>query len=152
MIALADHLGFAVVRHEKNIPMSYPLRGEVVHMYPREYAAAAKVLAYVNAQLDHRLVADEAVAIALHLVNAGFASGDLSFTYQMTGVFTQLFDIMGVEYEREFDRNSVNAARFIPFAGEFVHGGSETMKSLRVILDKDGKVEAFSVMGTSDKP
>ncbi|WP_239536145.1 CAT RNA binding domain-containing protein [Rhodococcoides fascians] len=113
VIALADHLSFAVVRHEKNMPMSYPLRGEVVHMYPREYSAATKVLEFVNSQLDHPLVLDEAVAIALHLVNAGFASGDLSFTYQMTGVFTQLFDIMGAEYNRVFDRDSVNAARFI---------------------------------------
>ncbi|MDF2468953.1 MAG: phosphocarrier protein HPr [Rhodococcus erythropolis] len=113
VIALADHLSFAVVRNEKNMPMSYPLRGEVVHMYPREYTAATKVLQYVNAQLDRPLVMDEAVAIALHLVNAGFASGDLSYTYQMTGVFTQLFDIMGIEYGRVFDRESVNAARFI---------------------------------------
>ncbi|KQU07143.1 phosphocarrier protein HPr [Rhodococcus sp. Leaf7] len=113
VIALADHLSFAVVRSEKNMPMSYPLRGEVVHMYPREYAVATKVLEYVNTQLDRPLVVDEAIAIALHLVNAGFASGDLSFTYQMTGVFTQLFDIMGVEYDRVFDRDSVNAARFI---------------------------------------
>lgn len=113
VIALADHLSFAVVRNEKNMPMSYPLRGEVVHMYPREYLAATKVLDYVNERLDTPLVLDEAVAIALHLVNAGFASGDLSYTYQMTGVFTQLFDILGAEYGRAFDRDTVNAARFI---------------------------------------
>ncbi|GGG03175.1 transcription antiterminator BglG [Rhodococcoides trifolii] len=113
VIALADHLSFAIVRTEKNMPMSYPLRGEVVHLYPREYAAATKVLNYVNDRLDKPLAADEAVAITLHLVNAGFASGDLSYTYQMTGVFTQLFDIMGAANNRVFDRDSVNAARFI---------------------------------------
>ena len=36
--------------------------------------------------------------IALHLVNAGFATGDLSFTYQMTGVFTQLFEVLEQAY------------------------------------------------------
>ncbi|MDI9893663.1 PRD domain-containing protein [Rhodococcus sp. IEGM 1381] len=113
VIALADHLSFAIVRSENAIPMTYPLRGEVVHLYPDEYAAATKVLTYINTQLSTPLNMDEAVAVALHLVNAGFASGDLSYTYQMTGVFTQLFDIMGAEYNREFDRDSVNAARFI---------------------------------------
>ncbi|MGV8872572.1 MAG: PRD domain-containing protein [Rhodococcus sp. (in: high G+C Gram-positive bacteria)] len=113
VIALADHLSFAIVRSEKNMPMNYPLKGEVVHLYPNEYEAATNVLDFVNNELQTPLVMDEAVAITLHLVNAGFSSGDLSYTYQMTGVFTQLFDILGAAYDREFDRHSVNAARFI---------------------------------------
>ncbi|MGB3771909.1 MAG: PRD domain-containing protein [Rhodococcus sp. (in: high G+C Gram-positive bacteria)] len=113
VIALADHLSFAIVRTEKSMPMSYPLRGEVTHLYPDEFAAARTVLEFVNSRIETPLDIDEAVPIALHLVNAGFATGDLSYTYQMTGVFTQLFEIVGAAYNRVIDRNSVSAARFI---------------------------------------
>jgi beta-glucoside operon transcriptional antiterminator len=112
-IALADHLSFAIRRLQLGMPFDYPLRAEVSHLYPEELLAARRILAHVNAQLEVPLADDEAVPITLHLVNAGFATGDLSYTYQMTGVFAQLFEVLEQAYERPFDRNSVNAARFI---------------------------------------
>ena len=39
--------------------------------------------------------------------------GDLSFTYQMTGVFNQLFEVLEQASGRPIDRDNVNAARFI---------------------------------------
>jgi beta-glucoside operon transcriptional antiterminator len=112
-IALADHLSFAIKRLQLGMPFDYPLRAEVSHLYPAELQAARRILEHINAQLEVPLADDEAVPITLHLVNAGFATGDLSYTYQMTGVFTQLFEVLEQAYERPFDRNTVNAARFI---------------------------------------
>ncbi|SDB81350.1 transcriptional antiterminator, BglG family [Raineyella antarctica] len=113
VVALADHLSFAIKRAHSGIGMEYPLRSEVSHLYPRELAAATKIVAYVNSRLDEPIPQDEAVAITLHLVNAGFASGDLSETYRMTGLFRQLFEVVEQAYGRPFDRDSVSAARFI---------------------------------------
>ena len=112
-IALADHLSFAIKRLQLGMPFDYPLRAEVSHLYPAELQAARRILEHINAHLEVPLADDEAVPITLHLVNAGFATGDLSYTYQMTGVFTQLFEVLEQAYERPFDRNTVNAARFI---------------------------------------
>ena len=112
-IALADHLSFAIKRLQLGMPFDYPLRAEVSHLYPAELLAARRILDHVNAHLEIPLADDEAVPITLHLVNAGFATGDLSYTYQMTGVFAQLFEVLEQAYERPFDRNTVNAARFI---------------------------------------
>lgn len=112
-VALADHLSFAIKRLHLGLRFDYPLRGEVSHLYPAELETARRVLEHVNAHLDAPLSDDEAIPITLHLVNAGFATGDLSYTYQMTGVFTQLFEVLEQAYDRPFDRNSVNAARFI---------------------------------------
>ncbi|MEE2522040.1 PRD domain-containing protein [Pseudarthrobacter sp. J75] len=112
-IALADHLSFAIKRMRQGLMFDYPLRAEVTHLYPEELRAARRILEFVNSRLEAPLVEDEAVAIALHLVNAGFATGDLSYTYQMTGVFAQLFEVLEQAYSRPFDRNTVNAARFI---------------------------------------
>ena len=55
----------------------------------------------------------EATALAMHLVNAGFATGDLSYTYTMTGVIQQLLDIIDHSYGITLDRSSVNVGRFI---------------------------------------
>ena len=113
VVGLADHLSFAIKRLRQGVDIEYPLRAEVAHLYPDELRIAQRILDHVNARLDRPLPEAEAVPIALHLVNAGFASGDLSFTYQMTGVFTQLFEVLEQAYGRPFDRNTINAARFI---------------------------------------
>jgi beta-glucoside operon transcriptional antiterminator len=113
VVALADHLSFAIKRVLKGIQLEYPLHAEVAHLYPDELAVAERIVAYVNERITMPLPAEEAVPIALHLVNAGFSSGDLSFTYQMTGVFQQLFDVLEKAFDRTIDRDTVNAARFI---------------------------------------
>ncbi len=112
-IALADHLSFAIKRLQDGIDFEYPLEAEVSHLYPDELRAARRILSHVNTTLDTPLADGEAVSIAMHLVNAGFASGDLSFTYQMTGVFAQLFDVLEQATSRPIDRETVNSARFI---------------------------------------
>lgn len=113
VVALADHLSFAIKRLRQGLNIEYPLRAEVAHLYPDELRMAQQIVDFVNARLEEALPRDEAVAVALHLVNAGFASGDLSYTYQMTGVFAQLFEVLEQAYGRSFDRETVNAARFI---------------------------------------
>jgi beta-glucoside operon transcriptional antiterminator len=113
VVGLADHLSFAIKRVRQGIDLEYPLRAEVAHLYPDELRMAQQVLDFVNTRVEQTLPDAEAVPIALHLVNAGFATGDLSLTYQMTGVFTQLFEVLEQAYGRQFDRDTVNAARFI---------------------------------------
>ncbi|OAE00430.1 PRD domain-containing protein [Arthrobacter sp. OY3WO11] len=113
VVALADHLSFAIKRLRQGLNIEYPLRAEVAHLYPDELRMAQQIVDFVNGRLEEALPRDEAVAVALHLVNAGFASGDLSYTYQMTGVFAQLFEVLEQAYGRSFDRETVNAARFI---------------------------------------
>jgi beta-glucoside operon transcriptional antiterminator len=113
VVALADHLSFAIKRLRQGLNIEYPLRAEVAHLYPDELRMAQQIVDFVNGRLEEPLPRDESVAVALHLVNAGFASGDLSYTYQMTGVFAQLFEVLEQAYGRAFDRETVNAARFI---------------------------------------
>ena len=72
------------------------------------------MLASLNARLDVTLPDGEAIALAMHLVNAGFATGDLSYTYTMTGVIQQLLDIIDHSYGITLDRSSVNVAGSSP--------------------------------------
>lgn len=113
VVALADHLSFAIKRTRANIVVDYPLRAEVVHLYPHEVALAERIVARVNRELETPLHPDETMPIALHLVNASFNTGDLSATYQMTGVFSQIFEVIEGSLGHPLDRDSANAARFI---------------------------------------
>lgn len=94
LVAVADHLSFAIKRVHQGIELEMPLRAEVEHLYPRELDRARRVLEHVNGRLPEPLPQDEAVAIAMHLVNAAMMGGDLSETYAMTGIIKQLFEVI----------------------------------------------------------
>lgn len=113
LVTLSDHLSFAIKRVRDGIRLDYPLESEVGHLFPTELAQARKVLAAINAESDVQLPDGEAVAIALHLVNVGFTTGDLSYTYKLTGILQQLLDVVGETYGRNLDNSSISVARFI---------------------------------------
>lgn len=113
LVTLSDHLNFAIKRVRENIRLDYPLEAELGHLFPAELAQARRVLDAVNAESDVQLPDGEAIAIALHLVNVGFTTGDLSYTYKLTGILQQLLDVVGQTYGRELDHQSISVARFI---------------------------------------
>lgn len=113
IVAIADHLSFAVKRAQAGQVSPHPLQTEISHMFPREYAMAQRSIAMIR---DNSMMIDdgEAVAIALHFINAlAFTSGDLSQTYAMTGLLSQIFDVVESAYGKTIITDSVNAARFI---------------------------------------
>ncbi len=113
IIPLADHISFAIKRVRQGIQMEYPLKAEVAHLYPAELAAAREAVELVVRRTGLPIPMDEAVPIALHFVNAQFATDDLSRTFRMTEVFRQVFEVLESAYARRFDASSMNAARFI---------------------------------------
>lgn len=117
LVALADHIGFAIMRAANGQRADYPLLAEVSQLYSEEYAQAQAILSHINRALNDRRIAplprSEAVAITLHLVNAGFATGDLSFTYTMTGVLQQLLTIIESDFGIALAPETVNVGRFI---------------------------------------
>lgn len=112
-IAIADHVAGALDRAARGTVIEYPLRAEVQTLYATEYAQARLLLKAINARMARQLDASEATALALHLVNAGFVSGDLSFTYTMTGVIQQMLAVVRERYGVDVSHESMNVARFI---------------------------------------
>jgi beta-glucoside operon transcriptional antiterminator len=113
VLPLADHISFAIKRVRQNLTIGYPLKAEVAHLYPAELAAARRAVALIRDRTNVQLDDDEAVPIALHFVNAAFATEDLSRTVKMTKLFEQVFEVLEIAYDRTFDTQSINAARFI---------------------------------------
>ena len=113
VIALADHISFALRRLAVGMRLEYPLQAEVQHLYAEEYEQAKALLAAINVRTERPLPADEAVGLALHLVNAGFATGDLSYTYKMTGIIQQMVAVIEQTYGLDLDSGSVSVGRFV---------------------------------------
>lgn len=116
-IALCDHIELALRRIKTGETLQYPLQAEVEHLYHAEYVQAGMFLKSLNTLLtanDHPpLPAHESIAVALHLVNAGFAGGNLAHTYTMTGLIQQVIDVIGATFGVRLDQTSVNTARLI---------------------------------------
>ena len=110
VVAIADHIHGAVNRGNA---VSYPLEAEVRHLYAKDFALAQQLLTAINGGLHRPLAPDEAVAITLHLVNAGFAVGDLSGTYRMTGLIQQILAVIGSHNNTELNSEDISVARFI---------------------------------------
>ena len=142
--AIADHVTGAAKRARMGTTVEYPLRAEVAHLYPDEAAQGERLLDVINRRLANAgadsaghgdngaagakggadsavapfapLPREEATALTLHLVNAGFNTGNLAHTYRMTGVIQQMLAVIGAEWGVEVDGASISTARFITHA------------------------------------
>ena len=108
-----DHICGAIQRAQRKQNIEYPLEAEVRSLYADEYAKGVAMVDAMNTYLGGALPRSEAVALALHLVNAGFSGGDLSATYTMTGIIQQMIAVIEGAYGITLAQDSVNVARFI---------------------------------------
>lgn len=113
VMALADHVVGALRRAKRGTSVEYPLDAEVRTLYAEEYVQGEALVSALNSRLNDALPRSEAVAFALHLVNAGFSNGDLSYTYTMTGVIQQMLAIIEHTYHVSLGQHNVSVGRFI---------------------------------------
>lgn len=113
IVAIADHIGFALERVRTGEVVEYPLLAEVKGLYPDEYVQAERVRAAIGTFSGVELPPAETVAITLHLVGAGFAGADLAGTYTMTTLIQQLLDIVEQDIGVRLDPTSTSVGRFV---------------------------------------
>ncbi|MDX3233614.1 PRD domain-containing protein [Streptomyces sp. ME19-01-6] len=113
VIPLADHLSFALRRAQDGLELVYPLRGEVLHLYPREVAVSRRAIDLVADRLGVRLPDIEAIPLALHFVNAQFEAPDLAKVVQLTETFSVVLAETGGFPGVPVDADSLEASRFI---------------------------------------
>ena len=113
ILPIADHLHFAVRRVREGMAMRFPLAWEVSQLYPTELAVGEASVGLVNAAFGVRLPDDEAVAFAMHFVNAQFVSPGMSPAVEMTQTIASAFDVIERTFGVTIDHRSMNAARFV---------------------------------------
>lgn len=138
-VSLADHLNFALQRHEKGQEIHNPLEWEVRHFYRKEYLIGRQALALIASRTGQLLPDAEACSIALHIVNAAMNAPD-GQVMEMTQLIFQVQNIVKYWFSISIDEQSLNYQRFVThlkfFAQRVMRGE---------ILDNDD-AELFSQM------
>lgn len=76
VMALSDHVANAVERVRRGIDITYPLLGEVSNLYRRNTRRGVRCSHRSMRRSTSRCRTARPTALAMHLVNAGFATGD----------------------------------------------------------------------------
>ena len=112
LLTVADHIHTARLRLETD-EGDHPLGWEVAQLYPDEFAAGREAVAIVERELGWSLPNGEAVAFALHLINAAAGGGNMAKTADMTRRIRQILDVVQAVLGRSLADDSMNVARFV---------------------------------------
>lgn len=110
---LADHLSFAVERCLNGIELNTPLAYDVAHFYPREMELGRQALRIVKENKEINLPDNEAINIALHLVNGEMEDSDMYSTLQATQVIQDISELIELKLDIRLDTASFNYSRFV---------------------------------------
>lgn len=113
LLPLADHLSYAIQRAAEGTQVGFALRWELRQIYPAEVKVGEQIVALVRERLGIELPEGEAVAFALHLVSAQFASPDFAKAAKMTELIQDAFAIIGDQCGRSIDQESLAGSRFV---------------------------------------
>lgn len=112
VFTLADHLNFAMERIQKGIAFETPLAYDIQHLYPKEYELGQLALDIVEDCAEYRLPEQEAVNIAMHIINAEVESGDIHSVLTTLKIMTDINQIIVKETGIELDKDSFSYSRF----------------------------------------
>lgn len=138
-ISLTDHIHFAIERFNKGIEFKNPLDWEVRHFYNHEYLIGKEALQIISKRLKVDLPIDEAVTIALHIVNAEMDS-TMDSTMGMTKLIKQILSIIQYSFNAEFTETSLSYERMLTHLKFFVQ---------RITMNRplpDDNIELFSLI------
>ncbi|MDR1466526.1 MAG: PRD domain-containing protein, partial [Treponema sp.] len=113
VIALADHLSFAIKRHHDHLDIQMPLIWDIKHIYPLEFAVGEEALGIIKKETGIDFPRDEAAAITLHFINAESDAADMARTIKMSTVIQKSVGIVEAHYKTVFDENSFDFNGFV---------------------------------------
>jgi beta-glucoside operon transcriptional antiterminator len=114
LLTLSDHITFALKRKKKGIKVQMPLAYEIKQRYPKEMEYGRYILKELNKTLHVNLEQEEAVGLALNLVNARLENmayeNDLMNREEKA--LEEITQIIERELDFSVDRDSFNYNRF----------------------------------------
>lgn len=111
-ISLTDHINFAIERAKTGLNFENPLLEEVRSFYPSEYLVGEYSIALIERKLGVKLPIDEAVSIAMHIVNAEY-TGDMNTTMHVTKLIREVINLVETELDIKLNDMGLYYARFV---------------------------------------
>lgn len=149
VIALTDHIYFAVQRQSEGIQLPNLMISEIRTMYRDEYKLALWSLDIIEQITGIRLDEDEAGYITMHIVNATMQST----TDKTTGIllFTKgVLDVIRQEFNIKLDTDQLDATRLIThlkfLAQRIFYGESNDLNEVEdmyeLLIHKDARLKS----------
>ncbi|MDR2194860.1 MAG: PRD domain-containing protein [Treponema sp.] len=113
VIALADHLTFAIKRYNEHLDIQMPLVWDIKHIYPLEFAVGKEALDIIRKETGIVFPLAEAAAITLHFINAESEFADMPNTIKMANIIQKSVGIVESYYKTMFDENTFDFSGFV---------------------------------------
>lgn len=128
---LADHIAFALKRARQGLRVRMPLAYDVQQMYPDEYRIGMYALKRIRKEYRIGLPKEEAIGIAMNLINARSSSGQEMDSGE-ADIYAEMLEDITELVENEFhiivERESFNYSRYathLQYLFERVHNHKE---------------------------
>jgi beta-glucoside operon transcriptional antiterminator len=116
VLALADHINFAIQRQDKKIYLDLPIIEDIKQLYPEEIRIAEKALEIIDDELGLSLPSSEIGVLALHLINDCKPKDDSCGTTDAE-IIEKITQTIEKEAGHKIDRESFNYSRFVSHMG-----------------------------------
>lgn len=124
VFTLADHINFSIKRHEKNMDIKLPIINDVERLFELEVDIGKYGLKLINETLHIELPKEEAVYIALHIINAEekrIATGHISNEKVIDDITT----IIEKHFHITVDKEGFNYSRFVSHMNYLLKRGKD---------------------------
>ena len=112
VFTLADHINFTIERSKNNMQINYPYKYDVKRLYEAEYDIGLKAVEFINRYKHVYLQKDEAVGIALHLINAEYSTPQAAGVKNQDELIDDITELIEDELNVKIDRDGFNFSRF----------------------------------------
>lgn len=112
VLALSDHINFAIQRKEQQIELNLTMHEDIKHLYPNELKYAYYALDIIEEETGVRLDNTEAGTIALHFINNQIQTGS-SLNVINKLLIEDSLKIISDQYNVEIERGSFNFSRYV---------------------------------------
>jgi beta-glucoside operon transcriptional antiterminator len=113
IVALADHFSVTFTRPLEYVDAQSPLKWDLRYLYPREFETGVRALEIIRREQQVALPEYEAANIALHFINAEIDSADMSTTFKIVAITSDIIGIIKDYLNISFDEGSFDLMPFV---------------------------------------
>lgn len=126
---LADHINFAIERARKNIRVKMPVAYDIKQSFPMEYRIGAYTVQRIRKEFKVGLPEDEAVGIAMGLLNSKIteAPGSRTETARDEEMLEEITEMIETAFHIILNRESFNYSRYathLQYLFQRIHSGT----------------------------
>lgn len=118
-LTLTDHINFAITKTREGFDLYSAILSDVKVFYPREYMIGKEAIVTIERRLGKKLPAEEACAIALHIVNAEYNT-EIGSIMHITQSIADVVSIINKKIGVEIRDDDIAGASLLSYLKYFV--------------------------------